>query len=102
MLSPQLLFPKNFMARPGEIGTQVFVIGEGGPQGNPLGTVQPRPYPTTDAAGNPVSFGMSLTPPPYGVANWLARLPFNNRNPEMGLNGVVNGLIKNPSPISSF
>lgn len=103
MLRPQMIFPQNFFVDYANRGTMVTSGQEGGPQGNPLGTVQPRPYPSTDAVGNPNSFGMMLLPPGYGVSNWLANLPRNNRqSTDSVLQGATGGLIKNPTAVVSF
>lgn len=102
MLAPQMLFPRNLGARAGDLGTQVFLWGEGGMQGNPLGTVQPRPYPCTDAVGNPNSFGAKLTPPTYGAAAWNAIRPVNNRVAGQKDASMIEGFMKMPSGTLSF
>lgn len=102
MLQPQLMFPQNFSVDYGNTGTMVNVGQKGGPQGNPNGSMQPRPYPVTDAVGNINSFGMRLIPPGYGQANWLANLPVNNRIANAGINGDVQNLIKQPSAQTQF
>lgn len=102
MLAAQMLYPRHLGARVGDLGTQVFLPGKGGMQGNPLGTVQPRPYPSTDPVGNLVSFGAKLTPPQYGAAVWGARRPDNNRIAGLK-NGVsIDGFMRQPSPQISF
>lgn len=102
MLAPQLFFPNNLAIDYGNPGSMVNVGQHGGPQGNPLGTIQPRPYPTTDAVGNPISFGMSLIPPGYGSPVWVANLPVNNRQSAATASGIIENLIKQPSPVISF
>jgi hypothetical protein len=102
MLAPQLMYPRHLGARIGDLGTQVFLWGEGGMQGNPLGTVQPRPYPCTDAVGNINSFGAKLTPPQYGAALWNAVRPDNNRIAGNKDASTIQGLMRQPSQTVSF
>lgn len=102
MLAAQLLYPRHLGARVGDLGTQVYLVGKGGMQGNPLGTVQPRPYPSTDPVGNPVSFGAKLTPPQYGAALWNAVRPDNNRIAGLKDAGTIQGLMRQPSTQLAF
>lgn len=102
MLAPQTHFAPHLGARAGELGLQVFLWGEAGMQGNPLGTVQPRPYPDTDPIGNPVTFGAKLTPPQYGAALWGAILPQNNRIAGQKNASTIDGLLRQPSTPTSF
>jgi hypothetical protein len=90
----QFLHPINFFIDYGNKGTNVDVGQEGGPQGNPRGTIQPRPYPSTDPVGNTNSFGMMLMPMPFGQANWLRNVPRSNQfssntGPKIEIEGVV-------------
>lgn len=103
MLRAQMIFPQNFFVDYGNRGTMVDAGQQGGPQGNPFGTIQPRPYPSTDAVGNPNSFGMRMIPPAYGTANWLANRPFNNsQSTDAILQGATGGLMKNTTSVVSF
>jgi hypothetical protein len=102
MLAPQMIFPQNMAARVGDLGMQVFLWGKGGMQGNPLGTVQPRPYPDTDAVGNPNTFGAKLTPPQFGMAIWNAQRPNNNRPAGNKDASSIDGLMRQPSTQVSF
>jgi hypothetical protein len=102
MLAPQMMYPRNLGARVGDLGTQVFLWGEGGMQGNPNGTIQPRPYPSTDPVGNPVSFGAKLTPAQYGSALWNAIRPDNNRIAGNKDASTIDGLMRQPSQQVSF
>ncbi len=99
----QLIYPINFFVDYGNKGLQVDVGQKGGPQGNPRGSIQPRPYPCTDPVGNVNSFGMQLMPMPYGVANWLRNVPRSNQySTNTGPKVAIEGLIKTQTTQISF
>jgi hypothetical protein len=105
MIGRQIVFPAKLQTQAGALGLQQVVWGKPGPQGNPMGSAAPRPYPSRDpSAGTLVSFGHKVYATPYGAANWLAHvLPgVGTRSSELSNTYYQPGLIKNVIPLTSF
>lgn len=104
LAGPLINYPLEHTGNKAEMGSQLLLPGVGGPQGNPLGSVRPRPGPNGTPDCQPMTFGPVMTWNNLGEANWMAQViaGVGTRAYPNPINGNIDYLFKMPTSQTSF